>query len=324
MGINKAFFRYLRGELLNGYYIRKLNLVPNSLSSILNLKLELLYWMNAQFTLTKEVNSLRDKDLAWIAQVAGVLSVRGITDFLAGWSILSESFIVNGKQRSERGLFNQEEGKLNYVRTADDTYPTDISTIATDMLRMSIVPDGTVPVGYIWGDTAVALLDDGKVNENLLHATPQVGYTLNPTTQKWEWKDSYPYTGPGESAPPVYAPWYGDKYMALTSSFFSLAKLPDDLMAFLLATQQMIKYNGLGIFYLLSATETIIQDLIKDLKLEIVDGYDSESYHAWYYKLTFTKLEENFSVNNGRVRFSAWAYFIQSKYPFIQFNNTGE
>jgi len=324
MAIEKAFFRYIRGELLNGYYIRKLNLVSNKLGSLLNLKLEILYWMNAKFTLKRELNSLRDKDLAGIAQVAGVLSVRGITDFMAGWFRLSESRVVGTKERSERGLFDQEDGELVYMRTTQDTYPDDIATLATDALRMSLIPDGTEPTGYVWGDSAAVLLDTGRINQYLLHETPPAGYTLNVVTNKWEWPYEYPYDGPGESVPPTYAPWYGDEFMALTTTYFAIVNLPDDLMAFLLYAQQMIKYNGLGIFYLLSATTEIIPDLVKDMKLELTEGYISEESSVWYYKLTFTTIDENFAANNGWIRFAAWAYFIKSKYPFIQFNNTGE
>jgi len=316
MAIDKAFFRYIRGELLNGYYIRKLNLVTNKLESILNLKIEILYWLNVQFTLKKEINSLRNEDLVGIAQVAGVLTVRGVTDFMPGWFRLSESRIFNGKERSERGLFNQETSELDYVRLEEDSYPTDIATIATDMLRMSIIPDGVEPIGYIWGDSAAVILETGKVNEYLLHEFPPEGYERDPVTNKWVWTE--------ETAPLIYAPWYGDKFMPLTETFFGLTKLPDTLLAYLLATQQSIKYNGLGILYLLTATEEIIPDLITDLKLEIVEGFVTEEYNTWYYKMTFTKIDENFSSNNGWIRFAAWAYFIRSKYPFVQFNNAGE
>ena len=49
MDITKAFFRYIRGELLNGFYVRKLNLLANNLVSMSGLKNELLYWMSFQF-----------------------------------------------------------------------------------------------------------------------------------------------------------------------------------------------------------------------------------------------------------------------------------
>lgn len=319
MVITKAFFRYLRGELLNGFYIRKLNLVANGLSSMAKLKGELLYWMTVQFNEKTGQNILREEDLKGIAQVAGVLAVNGLTDFLVGWLMLSESHVVEGKERSERGLMHQETGLMEYIRTESDTYTTDISTMATEDFRMSLIPEGEEPVGYVWGDGAAILLSTGKVDEVFLHATPPDGYVYDPVTNKWNWPLDY-----SVSPPPIYAPWYGDKYMALTSSYFMEVSLPDTMLTYLLQTHQSIKYNGLGLFYLLEATREIIPDLIYDLKFEILDGYSNTLYHSWHHKLTFKRNEYNFSVNNGWVRFSAWGYFISSKFPFIQFNETGE
>jgi hypothetical protein len=314
--LTKAFFRYLRGELLNGFYIRKLNLFVNKLSSLEALKAELLYWLHVQFNEKTGLNVMRDKDVEGIAQVAGILSVRGLTDFLIGWFRLSESHIVGGKERSERGLLDQEAAEMVYVRTAQDSYASDIATIATDALRMSLIPDGIEPIGYIYGDLAGVLLDTGKINTNFLRVTPPTGYERDPVTNKWTWTL--------QSPAPIYAPWYGDKFMALTTTYFSLVELPDTLLTYLFSAQQRIKYNGLGLYYLLEATTEIIPDLITDLKIEILDGFEHTSHHAWYYRLTFTRLDYNFSVLNGWVRFAAWAYFVRSKFPLIQFNDTGE
>lgn len=318
--MTKAFFRYLRGELLNGFYIRKLNLVAEKLSSMEKLKAEFIYMLRIQFNSGNPLLVMREEDIEGIAKVAGVISIRALTDFLIGWVRLSESHVVGTKERSERGLLNQETGELEYVRTEQDNYPTDISTLASgtlpDALRMSLIPDGTEPIGYVWGDTAAVMLETGTVKAEYLHEFPPAGYTRNPSTNKWEWN------GVGDA--PIYAPWYGNQYLPLTSTYFMQVELPDTMLTYLLLTHQMIKYNGLGLIYLLQATTEIIPDLITDLKLELLDGYESSSYHAWYYKMTFTRNEYNFSVNNGWTRFAAWAYFIHSKYPFIQFNNTGE
>ena len=39
--------------------------------------------------------------------------------------------------------------------------------------------------------------------------------------------------------------------------------------------------------------------------------------------MTFKRIEENFGSNDGWGRFSAWKYFIISKYPFIIFTDGG-
>jgi hypothetical protein len=313
----KAFFRYIRGELLNGFYIRKLNLVANTLSSMSLLKAELLYWMKVHFTTDSETFPMRHRDIKGIGQVCGILSYIGLSGFLLGWFRFSESFIYGDKNRSERGLLVQETGELEYVRLENDTYPTDISTIATgklpDAKRMSLIPDGTPPVGYIWGEQTIALLENGMINEDLLHPTPQEGYVFDPVTEKWEWDP----VDPLEEAP-IYAPWYGDKYMALARNYPNDVVLSDSLMLYSIEAHQKIKYNGLGFIYLFEITTTMVYDLIEDLKIELLEA-DS----VWFYKMTFTRIEENFPLDDGWGRFSAWLYLVQSKYPFIQFNESG-
>ena len=310
----KAFFRYVRGELLNGYYIRKLNLVANSLNSISILKTEFLYWMNVQFEVKTELFPIKHKDLKGIGQVAGVLSLQGLSGFLNGWFRLSESYLVGTKNRSERGLLLQETGELEYQRLNQDEYSSDISILATSVLpaakRMSLIPDGIEPVGYIYGDAENVLLENGMINEDYLHATPPTGYVLNETTGKWEWTLT--------SDAPIYAPWYGNQYMALAMSFPLTVTLSDELLLFLIEAHQKVKYNGLGIMYLFEITEGMIPDLIEDLKIELLEASD-----VYYYKMTFTRIEDAFGVDDGWGRFSAWLYLVQSKYPFIQFNETG-
>ena len=308
----KAFFRYLRGELLNGFYIRKLNLVANTLYSMTGLKEELLYWINVQFDTETDFYPMRNKDIKGIAQVAGILSIRGSSTFLIGWFRLAESYIVALKERSERGLLDQTSGDLEYIRTTQDEYPTDISTDATEDLRMSLIPEDIVPIGYVWGDTASVVLDSGKVDETQLHPTPPDGYVYNFATLKWDWTETY--------APLIYAPWYGDEYLPLAMSYHATVTLPDEMTEFLLVMQQKIKYNGLGLGYLLEATSELVPDLIEDLKLQIID---SSTGHVYYYKMTFTLFTDELINNNGYARFAAWAYFIQSKYPFIRLNETG-
>ena len=310
----KAFFRYIRGELLNGFYIRKLNLVANGLNSVSLLRAEFMYWISVRFNVSTDFFPMRHRDIKGIGQVAGVLSLRGLSGFLDGWFRLSESYIVGTRNRSERGLLLQETGEMEYQRLDQDDYPSDISILATAVLpgakRMSLIPDGIEPVGYLYGDDEDVLLENGMVNEEYLHETPPVGYEYNTETGKWEWTL--------ETEAPIYAPWYGNQYMALAMSFPLTVTLSDELMLFLIEAHQKVKYNGLGFMYLFEITETMVSDLIEDLKIELL-----ESSGVYFYKMTFTRLEDQFTVDDGWGRFSAWLYLVQSKYPFIQFNETG-
>lgn len=318
MDIRKAFFRYLRGELLNGFYIRKLNLSANTLVSMESLKTELLHWLNFQFIVDTEDYPIKHQDLKGIGQVAGITSLLGLSSYLNGWVRLSESHIVSGEERSERGLLNQESGEIEYFRTLQDNYPTDIETIATDASRMVLRPVGIEPIGYVWGDNSESLLENGFINPEMLHATPPEGYLFNSVTNDWYWPFNHQTT-----PPPIYAPWYGNKFLPLAAGYPSTVVLSDSILYLLILIHQKIKYNGVGLGYLFDLTSAIIPDLITALKLELLDGYASTGFHVWYYKMTFTRIENNFYVNDGWGRFSAWLYIIQSKYPFIQFNETG-
>lgn len=319
MGISKAFFRYIRGELLNGFYVRKLNLVANGLKSIASLKEELLYWQDVTFN-TKDLNCpIRHEDIKGIAQVAGILSIRGATGFLPGWFRLSETYMVGDRNRSERGLLRQDStAALEYIRTLQDLYDTDIATMATDGLRMSMIPAGTEPVGYIWGEETAAILETGYIDEEKLHDTPPAGYILDPVTGKWYWPFDY-QTNP----PVVYAAWYGNQFLALAESYPLIITLPDMLFESLITLQQKIKYNGLGLIYLLDITKALVEDIVEDLTIELLDAFENTGTHVWYYKMTFHRNEENFGKNDGWGRFSAWKYFVESKYPYIQFNEAG-
>ena len=67
----------------------------------------------------------------------------------------------------------------------------------------------------------------------------------------------------------------------------------------------------------------LVSDLIGNLKIELLDAYEGMGSHIWYYKMTFDRNEENFGEEDGWGRFSAWKYFVESKYPYIQFNEAG-
>ena len=314
MGV-KAFFRYLRGELLNGYYIRALNLVSNNLPSIEDLKVELLYWLNVVADVNDPDYPIRREDLRGMAQVAGVLSIRGLSGFLKGWFRLSESTIVSGTEYSNRGLLNQETGRLEYIT---DPLPEDISTLATNDLRMPLIPEGAVPIGYVWNSDGSVMTDEGKIDYSKLHTTPPDGYVQD-IEGKWYWP-----LDPVEYPAPAYSPYFGNQYLSLTSSFPMVVELTDDILQLIFVYHQKIKKGGPAILYIFELTDAIIPDLISDLKIELLDAFDIVSEHVYYYKMTFNRDKPAFEENDGWGRFSAWAYFIQSKYPFINFSESGE
>jgi len=318
MDLLKAFFRHQRGELLNGYYIRHLNNVPNSLLSIADLKAELLYWLNVTFDVADPAYPLRYSDLRSIAQVAGVLSIRGLSGFLRGWFRLSESHIVDGNEYSDRGLLNQELGDLEYFRTDAPTHTTDISTIATEEYRMALIPEGAVPIGFAYDSDGTIMSDEGMIDLENLHVTPPTGYVQD-INGKWYWP-----LDPVEFPPPSYTPYYGNQYLSLASSYPMIVPLSEDILQTILIYHQKIKKTGPMLLYIFEITEALIPDLISDLEIELLDAFVYVGEHVYYYALTFTRQNLNFELNKGWGRFAAWAYFIQSKYPLINFNENGD
>lgn len=318
MDVIKAFFRYQRGELLNGFYIRVLTVCVNKLPSIESLKTEFLYWLNVVLDVNDENYPIRSEDLKGIAQVAGVLTIRGLSGFLKGWFRLSESHIVDEHEYSDRGLLNQESGRLEYVRTDSPTHDTDISTLATENLRMPLIPEGAVPIGYVWDANTSIMTDDGKIDLSILHVRPPDGY-IQDTEGKWYW----PFD-PSVSPPVRYTPYFGNQYLSLASSFPMIVSLSDSILQLILFYHQRIKKNGPMLLYIFEVTKALVPDLISEFKIELLDAYEIVSEHVFYYKLTFTRNNLAFEYNNGWGRFSAWSYFIQSKYPMINFNENGD
>jgi hypothetical protein len=166
------------------------------------------------------------------------------------------SFLVRGgeKERSERGLFDMFQDMMIYVRGEQDEYPDDIVNEATDRLRMTHVPDGTVPQGYVAYGTD---LYDGEGNiiwENLLPEPP------------------------GDGTP--CTPWYGEKFLVFEHSYETGDFLNATLLKALFELMQRIRRRGPTLDLLLQMTEVIGGGYIKDLSLE-----NTGRYYLCYYSL---------------------------------------
>lgn len=290
-------------------------MLVNKIPSLETLKTELLYWLKVVFDVSDPDYPIREADLKGIAQVAGVLSIRGLSGFLIGWFRLSESTIVEGDEYSHRGLLNQTTGATDYIASAT---PADISTLATDDLRMPLIPEGAVPLGYKWDSDGTLLSEEGKLDLSKLHLTPPEGYVQD-IEGNWYWP-----LDPIEFPPPSYAPYYGNQFLSLASSYPMVVTLDPSVFQTILEYHQKIKANGPVLRYLFEITEALVSDLISDLEVNIVDAFELVGEHVYYTKITFTRGTEGFDNNDGWGRFSAWAYFIQSKYPLINFTETGD
>lgn len=175
----KAFFRWLRGEL-NGYYITNINGAVND--STKDVKKFLSEFKAQQF----ETGKIRDSDLYGLGKFAGIFLPRlSRAESLASLR-MTESFVKDGFEFSERGLFNTELENFSFfhtqddttvyfffVRTNQDTYNNDINTLATNLNRSSLVGNSDTVLGYISSEETDLFDEIGNVKpEKVLSAPP--------------------------------------------------------------------------------------------------------------------------------------------------------
>jgi hypothetical protein len=156
----KQPFRYFRGEF-NGKYLYDLVTCPNfNARDVVD---ELVYQTLSQWKTEDEVTAhemaVRDEDIINIGKIAGLFQPRTFHWMSFGSIYFTQSRIVNGKQRSERGLIDMETESFRFVREEQDDYPDDIVNEASEQLRIGFVPPGAEPAGYVLSGTP--LYDDG-------------------------------------------------------------------------------------------------------------------------------------------------------------------
>ena len=172
----KAPFRFFRGEL-NGYYL--LNALTSRNAAVREILDELVYQARFAWKLESEITNgelpIRDEDLVGLAKFAGVFKPIQYRQNTTGSITFTESKIVGGAQRSERGLFNMVKEKFEYIRTERDDYETDISVESSSARRETMVPPGTPPVGYVPMGVNIFRDDGSVITENILSEPPTDG-----------------------------------------------------------------------------------------------------------------------------------------------------
>ena len=151
----KAFFRWLRGEL-NGFYVTNINGALKE--STKDIKDFLSEFKAQQF----EKGKITSKNLYGLGKFAGIFLPR-ISKAESSTSLrMTESFVVDGFECSERGLFNTGVENFSFFPETDD-----INLLATPTLRSSMVGNETL-IGYISSEETDVLDDNG----NLVDVTP--------------------------------------------------------------------------------------------------------------------------------------------------------
>ena len=224
----KAFFRWLRGEL-NGFYVTNINGALNE--STKDIKDFLSEFKAQQF----ENGKISDKNLYGLGKFAGIFLPRlSRAESLASLR-MTESFVVDGFECSERGLFNTESENFSFFHTKDDTtvyfafvrvnqdaYNNDINTMATNLERTSMVGNSDTVLGYISSEETDLFDEIGNVKPEKVLAAPPSGV--------------------------AYSEYYGDEFLMLSEGDNSPA---DNIVRIRMTDSNVvdgIEYSERGLF----------------------------------------------------------------------------
>jgi len=283
----KQFFRFFRGEL-NGFFLNALCTFLNGYCHVTGLLDELVY--NAQFQWimyeehTTERLAIRSQDIYNIGKIGGLFQPRALADSSIGSIWFTEGQMINGVQRSERGLLDMSYESFMFVRTTQDDYDTDINTLANDERRTTYVERGAVPLGYIREGVDVFEKDGTLIPEHILSAPPQDA---------------------------AYVEFYGLKYLHFRELFD--AELPLDVMTYkmLFEALQRIRRKGTNLAELFNITQVMGEGYIYNL--EVVQT-------NWHY-ICYYSLDDSKTVYNRARRYAAWLIALRMKFPMFTFFN---
>lgn len=213
--MSKAFFRYLRGEL-NGFYI---NSIYNTLEKeIKDIKEFFAMFKAQQF----ELDKMSSNTLFNLGKFASVFLYRKLGDTVSNVH-LTESYISEDTEYSERGLYLTEDNKFEFrhVDKSFDDNAEDINTLATDTLRTSLIGSEQIK-GYVSEYTKDALRDTGEIKEEAISKVePQKG---------------------------AYTDFYGNQFMFLSDTILRYQPIHVTLHYEMFKILQYIRYNGVSLY----------------------------------------------------------------------------
>ena len=238
----KAFFRWLRGEL-NGFYVTNINGALNE--STKDIKDFLSEFKAQQF----EYGKITDKNLYGLGKFAGIFLPR-LSKAESSTSLrMTESFVVDGFECSERGLFNTGTENFSFFPETDD-----INLLATPAMRSSMVGNETL-IGYISSEETDVLDDNGNVRREKISATPPEGV--------------------------AYSDYYGDQFMFLSEAEATYSNLEPSLYIELFKALQWVRYNGVSIKSLGRIVSIVCPDgLVKIGRVETAP--DGKHWYVYY------------------------------------------
>jgi hypothetical protein len=238
----KQPFRFFRGEF-NGEYLYDLVTCPNF--AVLDIINELIYHAIFTWKLEDEVTRgelpIRHEDVINIAIIAGLFQPRSKSKTTIGSIYFTLSHIVNGKERSERGLMDMETERFRFVRTLEDDYDDDIVNEATHRYRTTLVPEGQPVLGYIPYDVDIYTFDGEVLWENILSSPPD---------------DGTPYVN-----------FYGEEFLVFEEWFEKNTPLNVEIFKLLFECVQKIRYNGPTVANFMEITQILGDGYICDIEI---------------------------------------------------------
>jgi hypothetical protein len=155
-----------------------------------------------------------------IGTFAGVNLIRLSLGETYGAMRMTEGNIVNGEERSERGLLQRGNELFDFVHTEQDNYPDDINTLATQDNRSSLTGDEAVQ-GYIASSETNVIDEDGNVRPSAVLSTPPLNE--------------------------AYSEFYGNQFLFLAEQTNVTSNINASLFIELYKIMQYIRYNGVNI-----------------------------------------------------------------------------
>jgi hypothetical protein len=271
--MGKAFFRFLRGEL-NGFYITNINGAFNEATN--DIKSFFVAFARMQFNLL----SMPAQTIYNIGTFAGVYIPRLSAGERYGAMRMTESEIVDGEERSTRGLLRREDELFEFVHTEQEDYPDDINTLATPDLRSGVTGDEPIQ-GYIASNDYNALDNDGNVREESILSSPPQGQ--------------------------AYTDFYGNQFMFLSDQLQRSESININVFIELYKVMQYIRYNGVNIQSLANLVAVLCPDGF--LKIDRIVRVDTAPCFNVYYRVN---LEE--SSADQLERLSTFKYIVELKF----------
>lgn len=272
--MSKAIFRFIRGEL-NGYYLYNINDALNKATE--DIKTFLYKFYKLQF-----VPGIMDSDTIYnIGKFAGVFLPRLASSEGYGSFRMSESYVANGVERSERGLFSKATEAFDFRYAMDES--EDINTHATVDLRSSVAGVDDSVEGYIDSTETGVIDDDGEVIPSKVLPTAPEGV--------------------------AYSDFYGSKFLFLADPLTIVHNIDIELFYPLYKVMQYVRYNGANIASICKLIEVICPDGM----VQILDIHKHPLYPCIEVNYKYTDMAVDYKTQ----RIATMLYVVRLKFPQI-------